>query len=179
MIKKDATVRYGKEGLFRPNWIFAATKGRRTYSSSIADSKFAPLLQQQKGLPVEVIHVPEREWYWWMFGDEFYWTNESYNSPDEIRALIQEAAQKKYRRIQRAFSVINPERETHVGREPISNEVKTFVWNRDGGKCVNCGSREKLEYDHDIPVSKGGSNTARNIRLLCETCNRSKGASLI
>lgn len=32
-----------------------------------------------------------------------------------------------------------------------------------------------LEYDHIVPVSRGGSNTARNVELLCEVCNRSKG----
>src|SRR3990172_8245951 len=54
-----------------------------------------------------------------------------------------------------------------------------YVWNRDGGKCVKCGSQEKLEFDHIIPLSKGGSNTARNVQLLCETCNRSKGDSIV
>ncbi|MBU4140690.1 MAG: HNH endonuclease, partial [Candidatus Omnitrophica bacterium] len=48
------------------------------------------------------------------------------------------------------------------------------VWRRDGGKCVKCGSRENLEFDHIIPVVKGGSNTARNVELLCEKCNREK-----
>jgi len=37
---------------------------------------------------------------------------------------------------------------------------------------------EKLEYDHIIPVSKGGSNTERNIQLLCEKCNRQKSATI-
>jgi hypothetical protein len=59
-------------------------------------------------------------------------------------------------------------------RKPIPEKVKMFVWRRDGGRCVECGSRERLEFDHDIPVSKGGSNTERNIRLLCEACNRRK-----
>ena len=59
-------------------------------------------------------------------------------------------------------------------RERISDDVKVAVWRRDGGSCVRCGSRENLEYDHIIPVSKGGSNTVRNIELLCETCNRKK-----
>jgi len=64
-------------------------------------------------------------------------------------------------------------------RASLSDEVKLFVWNRDGGKCVKCGSTEKLEFDHVIPFSKGGSNTARNIQLLCEKCNRSKGGELV
>jgi 5-methylcytosine-specific restriction endonuclease McrA len=38
--------------------------------------------------------------------------------------------------------------------------------------------RERLEFDHIIPVSKGGSNTARNLELRCETCNRKKGATI-
>ena len=56
----------------------------------------------------------------------------------------------------------------------ISQEVKDKVWNRDGGKCVKCGSNENLEFDHIIPFSKGGGNTYRNIQLLCEPCNRTK-----
>lgn len=60
----------------------------------------------------------------------------------------------------------------------IPSDVKLSVWRRDMGKCVQCGSKEKLEYDHVIPVSKGGSNTERNIQLLCQTCNRKKSASI-
>ena len=60
----------------------------------------------------------------------------------------------------------------------IPQKVKDSVWNRDGGKCVECGSNEDLEFDHIIPFSKGGANTYRNIQLLCEHCNRSKSAKL-
>lgn len=65
-----------------------------------------------------------------------------------------------------------------IGRESIPDDVKIYVWKRDGGRCVICGSQMKLEFDHIIPISKGGSNTARNIQLLCEKCNRSKGGKL-
>ena len=59
-------------------------------------------------------------------------------------------------------------------RETISQDVKNQVWQRDNGVCVQCGSNEKLEFDHIIPVVKGGSSTYRNIQLLCEPCNRKK-----
>ncbi|MDX9973498.1 MAG: HNH endonuclease [FCB group bacterium] len=61
-------------------------------------------------------------------------------------------------------------------RQPIPKEVQLTVWQRDQGRCVECGSKEKLEFDHIIPLAKGGANTARNIQLLCEGCNRSKGS---
>jgi len=64
--------------------------------------------------------------------------------------------------------------ESSSGNRQISQGVKDDVWNRDGGICVYCGSNENLEFDHIIPFSKGGSNTYRNIQLLCEPCNRSK-----
>jgi hypothetical protein len=60
----------------------------------------------------------------------------------------------------------------------ISQEVKDLVWNRDGGKCAQCSSNARLEFDHIIPFSKGGSNTYRNIQLLCEQCNRTKTNSI-
>jgi hypothetical protein len=63
---------------------------------------------------------------------------------------------------------------TDEEKRSIPLNVRDEVWRRDQGKCVNCGSREKLAFDHIIPISKGGSNTARNIELLCEKCNRSK-----
>ena len=75
-------------------------------------------------------------------------------------------------------SFVNLEQPSTALRKPITRSVKLFVWQRDGGKCVECGSRTNLEFDHVIPVIKGGSSTERNIRLLCESCNRRKGPNL-
>jgi 5-methylcytosine-specific restriction endonuclease McrA len=53
--------------------------------------------------------------------------------------------------------------------------MKVEVWKRDGGKCVFCGSRDNLHFDHDLPYSKGGSSLlAKNIQLLCARHNLQK-----
>jgi hypothetical protein len=57
-------------------------------------------------------------------------------------------------------------------RPRLTNATMSEVWTRDGGKCVECGSQEDLEFDHIIPLSKGGSSTVENLRILCRSCNR-------
>lgn len=62
----------------------------------------------------------------------------------------------------------------------IPTPVKVEVWQRDGGQCVLCGSKNNLHYDHEIPFSKGGSSiVAQNIRLLCARHNLSKSDKII
>ena len=72
------------------------------------------------------------------------------------------------------FRKDTPEEDMEYERRPIPEDVRNTVWRRDKGKCARCDSVRNLEFDHLIPVSKGGSNNARNLQLLCETCNRLK-----
>jgi hypothetical protein len=63
-------------------------------------------------------------------------------------------------------------------RTPIPEAVRSEVWRRDQGECVTCSAKENLEFDHIIPVAKGGATSARNLQLLCRTCNQKKGAEI-
>ena len=57
----------------------------------------------------------------------------------------------------------------------IPANVKLEVWKRDKGRCVKCGSKDNLHFDHIIPYSKGGSSlVAENIQLLCARHNLEK-----
>ena len=61
----------------------------------------------------------------------------------------------------------------------IPGDVERKVYERDGGKCTQCGSLENLHFDHIIPFSKGGSSkVASNIQLLCAKHNLKKGAKI-
>ena len=57
----------------------------------------------------------------------------------------------------------------------IPASVKLAVWKRDKGRCVLCGSKDNLHFDHVIPYSRGGSSlVAENIQLLCARHNLAK-----
>jgi hypothetical protein len=81
-----------------------------------------------------------------------------------------------YELLRRKFKPRRPERVYR--RERIPQRVRHEVWRRDRGACVDCGSREHLEFDHIIPVSRGGATTVRNLELRCARCNGRKGARI-
>lgn len=116
----------------------------------------------------------------WAFKGSIYsveYHNQISYSDEEEQLLVLEfwdSERQKFERLRRLYTSDTVERESH-NRERIPEEVRIAVWRRDDGKCARCGSRENLEYDHIVPISIGGSNTARNIELLCEKCNRAKG----
>ena len=101
-------------------------------------------------------------------------------SASDVQALAQMSRRKRAQHLQRAQSYAAlPEAPPSVRRQPIPDAVKIFVWQRDEGRCVRCGTGQSLEFDHIIPLALCGSNTERNLQLLCEDCNRVKGASIV
>jgi hypothetical protein len=56
----------------------------------------------------------------------------------------------------------------------IPREVRQRVWQRYGGRCAECTATQYLEFDHIVPVAKGGSNSDANVQLLCRGCNSKK-----
>lgn len=56
----------------------------------------------------------------------------------------------------------------------------TDLYELQDGRCAYCGVpifwhvKGDVHVDHTIPVSRGGLNTADNLALSCETCNKQK-----
>jgi len=61
---------------------------------------------------------------------------------------------------------------------PASVSVKRTVWTRDGGRCVQCGTNQKIRFDHVIPYSKGGADSVANLQVRCQRCTLRKDARL-
>ena len=135
--------------------------------------------QTQATTPVLITTWETRNWWW--FAGRFWWDSEGLE-PDDVQALVLQRDKKKQASLERAradaFGSTTTDEQQVARRAPIPESVRHEVWRRDQGMCVDCGSRENLEFDHIIPFSKGGSNTARNLELRCETCNRRKGATI-
>ncbi|WP_067541439.1 TerD family protein [Nocardia crassostreae] len=89
--------------------------------------------------------------------------------PDHVAAAMEGAL-----RVAKRLALTPGRRDTRS----IPQEVKAQVWQRDGGKCVECGDSHYLEFDHVIPLSRGGATSAANLQILCRACNRAKGARI-
>ena len=64
----------------------------------------------------------------------------------------------------------------------IPPPVKMRVARRDNYTCQQPGCGKvlpdfEIEFDHIIPVARGGSSEEHNLRVMCREHNRSKGAS--
>ncbi len=59
-------------------------------------------------------------------------------------------------------------------RKNISLKTRFIVMQRDMFTCQLCFNKGKLEIDHRIPFSKGGTDDISNLWTLCFECNRGK-----
>lgn len=103
------------------------------------------------------------------------WSARRNLEPDQWGILIDRYIQREDAEL---LALLRADQSSVDERERVSSAVRRAVWSRDQGKCARCGSRERLEYDHIIPVAHGGGSTERNIELLCERCNRAKSDSI-
>lgn len=64
-------------------------------------------------------------------------------------------------------------------RSGLSIKVRFEIFRSDNYRCRICGASAqdgiRLEVDHKIPVSKGGTDDLQNLWTLCFKCNRGKG----
>lgn len=155
------------------SWSWSVPGGRNT-SGYIHSKDYAGNVAVKLGFD-------DKAWLqYWLFNKRVYVTADLELLPDDVAALVNETENKRRLRLEKAHALqaMTRQLDTRAKRATIPQDVKVLVWQRDAGRCVTCDSKSSLEFDHIIPVAMGGSNTARNLQLLCEACNRRKGATL-
>ena len=64
-------------------------------------------------------------------------------------------------------------------RKKFHPRVLAEIVKRQGGKCACCGEPlgvipRMIEYDHDLALADGGSDTPENLQALTKACHRAK-----
>jgi hypothetical protein len=178
MLRKDRIAGFQKSGIWPlSRYRFRSGGLEATHAHGLAG--FWRVIRTQQDTPVLVLFDEVQGRAWWLFRGVCYYEDEGLSAV-EVKALVQERESQRRRRLQRAVALMQqaePVSEAPV-RDVLPGALKRFVWQRDGGRCVACGARERLEFDHIIPVSLGGATSARNVQLLCQDCNRRKSGAL-
>jgi 5-methylcytosine-specific restriction endonuclease McrA len=73
--------------------------------------------------------------------------------------------------------IVHLDRTGPTGNPLPTSWVRMYVWRRDHGRCVRCGTQERVWFDYRVPVWEGGDSTEANIRLMCERCSRDHAAT--
>jgi 5-methylcytosine-specific restriction endonuclease McrA len=149
--------------------------GRKLAASGWKQRDVDSLLTVQANDPAPVLGEEHRTL--WMFHDRFYWDDEDLEA-DDIKALLLHRERRQQQKLQSARSLMRADEAGRPTRTPIPTEMRRLVFERDGGKCVECEERFDLQYDHILPVALGGATTVENLQLLCADCNRRKSDSI-
>jgi 5-methylcytosine-specific restriction endonuclease McrA len=64
-----------------------------------------------------------------------------------------------------------------IDTDPVRADVRYRVLAAAKGRCALCGvhsSERRIEVDHIVPRSRGGTSDISNLQALCDECNRGK-----
>ncbi|MBJ7320341.1 MAG: HNH endonuclease [Brevundimonas sp.] len=108
------------------------------------------------------------------------------NHPDQIPETFQEGSCNIFGHICPVFFSAENTTETsdsrRIGRGRLPFSTMMRIVRRDDYRCQHCMKKlrdDEVEFDHIIPVSKGGSSEEHKMRLTCYDCNHDKGDDYI
>ena len=175
MLRADNKVELVKLPWTLTGWLFegrwAVRSGRKVFPPRWPQRKIDEVIARQAEEPFALLEDGRRAL--WYFHERFYWADEQLAAED-VMALVLKRERGQKRELDSARSLMRAEQNGERSRPPIARDVRLAVFERDGGKCVECGSSFDIQYDHILPFAHGGATTVENLQILCADCNRQK-----
>ncbi|MEV4457356.1 HNH endonuclease [Microbispora sp. NPDC049633] len=129
-----------------------------------------------RGYVDELLDRISEEVFFVMFGNRSFLAN----LHKLLAGYVQDAAYSEEPEIQKLFT--HTKAGSRLRRTQIPVWAKRAVEFRDRGRCVYCQRQlgtlhtpiNHANFDHIIPLAKGGLNDVTNLQLLCDDCNNEK-----
>jgi hypothetical protein len=154
---------------------YAVRSGHKVLELRWSKAQAGAAQQAQANEPVQVCREGRRSL--WYYLDGFYWDDDGLDVED-IKALVLQRKRRLEQKLNSARSMMRAEETGRPTRTSVPTELRRAVFERDGGRCVECDEAFDLQYDHILPVALGGATTLENLQLLCADCNRRKSDSI-
>jgi len=177
VLRIDNNVIWVRAATFRERFVLQWGSASRPRHSTPPSTKeeVERSINDQKTNPVPLVSGGKKTL--WAFHGNFYWDDQGLGG-DDVKALLLQRERRNQQQLNTARSLMRAEESGRPVRVRIPTEIRRAVFERDGGKCIECGSSFDLQYDHVLPVSQGGATTVQNLQLLCADCNLRKSDSL-
>lgn len=147
--------------------VEGAERRRKSLRSALATGKF------DDRHPIE----PTRRAWFQRQVDQF----DPAEYPDNIPAIFEEGSCSVFGHVCPVFftaeAMTETKEERRIGRRSLNFKTMMRIVRRDDYRCQHCRKKledTEVEFDHIIPVSRGGSSEEHNLRLTCYDCNRDK-----
>lgn len=127
---------------------------------------FPKYRKEMKGLP------------WGIFFNKY--GNNAYDSnalEDRIKVLMEDEEVTSNKGI---YEYLLSGNEKTLSLRSFPDKIKRAVYEKQSGKCAFCGQAfeiERMQGDHIVPWSRGGTTVIENCQMLCAQCNGTKSAN--
>jgi hypothetical protein len=135
-----------------------------------SEQRFGRLSATQLRRPVFVTKCDGRAWWWYL--NRCWWDDDNLRSRELEDVVLRRDLERVFQADTRArarIAVLGEAAEADGG-PAVPDSLHLSVWSRHRGRCVDCGSAERVNFDRIMATSRRSSETPRNFELRCQTC---------